>query len=58
MGYVKSPCINICRLNENQICIGCYRTIKEIAEWTKYTDMEKQNIINLLASRVQGELDV
>lgn len=40
------------------MCTGCYRTINEIAQWTKYTDMEKQNILNLLASRIQGELDV
>lgn len=58
MGNVTSPCINVCRLNENQMCTGCYRTINEIAQWTKYTDMEKQNILNLLASRIQGELDV
>jgi len=28
----KSPCIGVCKLDENKICIGCKRTIKEIME--------------------------
>lgn len=46
MGNLTSPCINICKLNENKVCIGCYRTIDEIANWTKYTNEEKLAIIN------------
>lgn len=30
---VKSPCVNICSLNEENVCIGCYRTGKEISLW-------------------------
>jgi predicted Fe-S protein YdhL (DUF1289 family) len=30
---VQSPCINICRLNADQICIGCGRTAAEVGEW-------------------------
>ena len=26
----KSPCIGVCTLNEQGICIGCNRTIEEI----------------------------
>ena len=58
MGHVISPCINICKLDENKICIGCYRTLDEIANWTKYTDKEKQNIINQVQNRIQGESNV
>jgi len=58
MGHVNSPCINICKLDENKICIGCYRTLDEIANWTKYTDEEKQNIINQVQNRIQGESNV
>tara|TARA_R110000772_G_scaffold234475_1_gene346049 strand:- start:275 stop:397 length:123 start_codon:yes stop_codon:yes gene_type:complete len=28
----KSPCIGICQLDENKICLGCKRTIEEIME--------------------------
>lgn len=47
---VKSPCINICKYN-NKHCIGCYRTIEEISNWTKYTDKEKKKIIKELPKR-------
>ena len=30
MGENKSPCIGVCVLDENNICIGCRRTIEEI----------------------------
>ena len=55
MGYVKSPCINICKLDENKICIGCYRTIDEIAHWTKYTDEEKIQIKRIIEKRKTNE---
>jgi len=58
MGHVISPCINICKLDENKICIGCYRTLDEIANWTKYTDEQKQAVITQLQSRIQGESNV
>jgi predicted Fe-S protein YdhL (DUF1289 family) len=31
---VASPCIEVCRLDERQVCLGCGRTIGEIAEWS------------------------
>jgi len=29
---IDSPCIGICTFNENDVCIGCGRTVKEIHE--------------------------
>ena len=29
---IDPPCIGICTLNENGVCIGCNRTVKEIHE--------------------------
>lgn len=28
-----SPCIGVCELNEHQVCVGCGRSIAEIATW-------------------------
>lgn len=42
---IKSPCNNICRLDENKVCIGCKRTIDEIAKWSIFTDNEKLEIL-------------
>lgn len=30
---VVSPCVNLCTLNADDICLGCARTIDEIAAW-------------------------
>ena len=57
MGHVISPCINICKLDENKICIGCYRTIDEITNWTKSTDQEKLSILNESENRKWAKLE-
>jgi hypothetical protein len=31
----SSPCLNICSLDERGLCRGCFRTLAEIAEWTR-----------------------
>ncbi len=28
-----SPCISVCLLDEDDICVGCYRSANEITEW-------------------------
>lgn len=49
---IESPCINICEMNEaNGLCEGCLRNIFEIAGWSKYTDEEKQHVLNLIEER-------
>jgi len=44
---VESPCISICRY-ENEICVGCGRTVDEVTEWYNFTDKQKQKIIDRL----------
>jgi len=41
-----SPCIKKCMLNENNVCSGCLRTLKEIKNWAKMTDLERKTIYN------------
>ena len=41
---IRSPCVGVCTL-ENDICIGCFRTSKQIAEWAFYTDEERETIM-------------
>ena len=51
----KSPCIKECRLNENDICKGCKRTIAQITNWWDYTDKQRENIMNNLELKVRLE---
>ena len=49
---VKSPCINVCKLNpKNNLCEGCFRTSDEISHWSKYTENKKRKIISILKNR-------
>ena len=35
---IKSPCIKICVIDhEKEICVGCFRTIAEIANWSVFS---------------------
>ncbi len=41
----ESPCIDICELNNDDICTGCFRNLDEIAMWSGYSDKDKQRIL-------------
>jgi predicted Fe-S protein YdhL (DUF1289 family) len=47
---VKSPCIKICKLQDN-VCIGCFRHIDEIQNWKHLTNEEKHIILQQLEDR-------
>ena len=36
-----TPCVNICRLDDQRICVGCFRSVEEIAGWSRMTELEK-----------------
>ena len=48
---VKSPCIEVCSLNDSDVCIGCYRTANEIIEWFSANDQRKREILAAVSGR-------
>ena len=42
---IESPCIRNCCLDEQDICLGCGRTIEEIIRWGDASDEEKEKIL-------------
>lgn len=48
---ISSPCMNICQLDSQDVCIGCLRTRDEIARWTRMTEGERLSIIAMLKHR-------
>ncbi|MFK5986485.1 MAG: DUF1289 domain-containing protein [Pseudomonadota bacterium] len=42
---VQSPCIRNCCLDEDDICLGCYRHVNEIMSWQKVNNTQKQQIL-------------
>lgn len=47
---LRSPCVALCKLDENEICQGCHRTIDEILSWSTASDCEKKQIIDRVAT--------
>ena len=49
---VKSPCVLVCAVDdESGLCLGCFRTLPEIARWSRYTDPERAAIMAALPAR-------
>lgn len=48
---ISSPCIRICVL-ENDLCVGCGRTLREIAAWGTMREAERLAIMTILPARL------
>jgi predicted Fe-S protein YdhL (DUF1289 family) len=49
---LESPCINVCLLDgETGLCVGCGRTIEEIARWAAMSDKERRAVMAALQAR-------
>jgi predicted Fe-S protein YdhL (DUF1289 family) len=48
---VASPCVDICRLDAQGLCVGCRRTIDEIIEWPRASEERRREILRELALR-------
>jgi predicted Fe-S protein YdhL (DUF1289 family) len=47
-----SPCIRICAIEPaTGLCVGCGRSLDEIARWSRMSDEERRRIMNELAER-------
>ena len=47
-----SPCVGVCTLDPaSHYCLGCARTIEEIAQWPRFSADEKRRVIAELPSR-------
>lgn len=45
MKTIESPCIHVCKIRPHGTCQGCGRTSREISNWLKYTDDEREGIM-------------
>jgi len=37
----NSPCIEICRLDGDGVCLGCFRSRDEIGRWSQLSDFAR-----------------
>ena len=42
---LPSPCVNICALDDDDVCTGCQRTVQEITQWRRVDNVERRAIL-------------
>lgn len=49
---IATPCVQVCVVDgASSLCLGCYRTLSEIAGWSAMTDAERAAIMAALPGR-------
>lgn len=46
-----SPCVLVCKLDTDSVCIGCFRHVDEIGAWACASPDEQQRILARAQSR-------
>jgi predicted Fe-S protein YdhL (DUF1289 family) len=45
VGVIESPCVRNCCLNDEDICLGCFRTLAEVLRWSSADQAERAQIV-------------
>jgi len=48
---INSPCVRHCCLDDNDVCLGCFRSLEEIKQWQAASKKQKRIILTKVASR-------
>jgi predicted Fe-S protein YdhL (DUF1289 family) len=49
---IRTPCIQVCVLDEDSgLCLGCFRTLEEIADWARLGDPARAALMARLPAR-------
>ena len=54
---LRSPCVSICALDENNVCLGCYRTGQEITDWGSMTNDQRREVMQLVGERERAAMN-
>ncbi|MBF67437.1 MAG: DUF1289 domain-containing protein [Gammaproteobacteria bacterium] len=49
--YDDTPCVHICAVNQDHVCIGCHLTLQEMVRWPKADERERQDILSRAEKR-------
>ena len=55
-GPVQSPCIRNCCLDDDSICLGCFRSLQEIQEWSVVLDPRRHAILQNARRRREAKM--
>ena len=54
LNSTDSPCVKKCAMNGRGYCTGCWRSLKELAEWMGKSDEERRRIMAELPKRANS----
>jgi predicted Fe-S protein YdhL (DUF1289 family) len=40
-----SPCVKLCYLDPDNLCVGCFRTLDEITRWLQLAPAERRAVL-------------
>jgi hypothetical protein len=51
---VRSPCVSVCVLDSagTNVCIGCGRTLDEVAAWSQMTNAQRREVVARAPARL------
>lgn len=52
---VASPCVHVCALDEEDICIGCQRNVDEITRWSRMDNDERRQVLQSCHERARDK---
>jgi predicted Fe-S protein YdhL (DUF1289 family) len=51
---IKTPCVQVCVVDgPTGFCLGCGRTLGEIARWARFSDAEREAVFAALPPRIE-----
>ncbi len=50
---LHSPCVRLCTLDEEDICVGCGRSLEEIKGWAAYSEATRTELLWLCRKRLE-----
>ena len=52
---IKTPCVKVCVVDgQSGNCLGCGRTLGEIARWARFSDDERDVVMTALPARMES----
>lgn len=52
---VRSPCVSVCALDEQDLCTGCQRSASEITRWGRMDNDERRAVLKLCHERALAQ---
>ena len=48
---IETPCVKICVIDDDGLCVGCARTLDEIAGWGSLSTERRHAVMSMLPGR-------